>query len=162
MRARKRTPYDSSSRDVHLRFDEFHGFLQRDLLRFRVAPSLIFDLPLFQPPFADHDAMRDADQFHVRKHDTWTFVTIVKEKFHTCGRELVVQPIGNLARLRALSSAYGHESDVERGHRLRKYDPALVVVLLYRGRDDPAHADSVTAHFHESRLAGLVEKGEVH
>ncbi len=140
------------------RFNRGDGVGERDRLRGLVAPPLVFDLALLQSALADHDAMRNADQFHVGEHHARPLVAVVEQHVEAGGREIGVKFFRGLAHGRAFAHADRHDREFERRHRQRPDDAALVVVLLDRRGDDARDADAVTAHFHRLLFAGFVEK----
>jgi hypothetical protein len=43
------------------------------------SPALVFNLAFFQPALTNHYPVRDADQFHVSKHDARALVAVIED-----------------------------------------------------------------------------------
>ena len=52
-----------------------------------ISAALIFYLPGFEAAITHHDALGDADQFHVREHYAGTLVAIVEQHVDSRGQE---------------------------------------------------------------------------
>ena len=106
--------------------------------------------------------MRHTDQFHVGEHYARPFVAIVEQHGNAGGGEGVMQAVGRFPDRSTLGITDGHDGNVKRRDGLRENNAAFVVVLLDRGGHDTRDTDTVAAHFHDLRFAGLVEEGEIH
>src|ERR1700680_2890022 len=138
------------------------GLGERHLGGGRVAPVLVLHHAFLQAALADHDAMRDSDEFLVGEQHAGALVAIVEESLDAGARELGIEPLcGGLHGL-ALAVAERDDGDRERRHRIGAGDPLVVVVLLDGGGDDARDADAVAAHLHRPGLALLVDVGDAH
>src|SRR5260221_158095 len=129
---------------------------ERELLRFLVAPALIFDHALLEAAFADDDAVGNADELHVGEHRARPLVAIVEEHLETGFGQRAIYRFGGIAHRAALAVADRDQGDMERRDRLRESDAALVVVLLDRGCHDAGDAHSIAAHLERTTVARLV------
>src|SRR5882672_5780999 len=134
----------------------------RKLLRFLVAPCLIFDYALLQAALADDDTMGNADQFHVGEHDARALVPVVEQHFNASGRQVLVQSIGSFTHRGALAVADRDERHLEWRDRIWKDDTALIMILFDRRTDDARNTHSITAHLESARSAGLVQESRFH
>ena len=92
-------PFDSA---FHAALNERQHVSNCKGLRLRLGTALVFQIPFGQTPITDHDAMRDADQFHVCELDARAgfLVAVIEQHFKTGGFQLGVQFV---CRLRTAS-----------------------------------------------------------
>src|SRR5579862_6010464 len=129
-------------------FDLGDRIREGDGLRAFVAAALVFDLALLQSAVADHEAMRDTDQFHVGEHDARALIAVIQQHFDAGRRQLGIKFFRGLAYAGTLAHADRHYCELEWRDRERPDDAALVVILLDRRGNDARDADSVATHFH--------------
>src|SRR5215207_7652316 len=122
------------------------------------APQLRLDLPRLERAPADREPQRHAEQLRVGELRARPGVAVVVEHVEPALAQLAVEPLGQLALVRALL-AEPDQLDVEGRHRSRPGDALLVGELLHRGRGDAGWAEPVGAHPDQLLGARLVQVG---
>src|SRR6185312_8611159 len=126
---------------------------------FRINAGAVFQRAGGEAAFADHHAVRNADQFHVGEHRTGAQAAVVQHGLDAACGEFLVERFGGGGDLRIALRIDHADRHAPRRHRLRPDDAGLVVALLDRGRHDAADADAVAAHQHHLGLALVVAHG---
>jgi hypothetical protein len=102
---------------------EWPGCRLGDHGRLGIGPALVLQLAFLQAALADHDAMRDADQFHVGEHDAGALVAVVEHDIDAGLLEVGVKLVGGSLDGLALVIAHRHDADFERGDGRRQMMP---------------------------------------
>ena len=85
--------------------------------------------------------MRDADQFHVGKHDAGALVAVIKNDVDAFSFQLGVKRVGGRFDGFTLVVAHRYDADGKGGNGRREENPLLVIALLNGGADhSPIHA----------------------
>ena len=90
--------------------------------------------------------MRNADQFHIRKHHAWALFTIVHQHFDTLRTQLAVEFFRQLLHTVGLMHVHRQDRHLERSDVVRPDNATLVVVLLNSGSNHTRHPNTVAAH----------------
>ncbi len=108
----------------------------------------VFEFARRQAAFADHQPVRDAEQFGIGEFDAWPRIPVIEQNLETGGDQLRVQCVGRFAQLVGALQVDSDQHHVERRQRSGPYDAVLVVILLDSGANDARNADAIAAHGH--------------
>src|SRR5579884_179359 len=122
-----------------------HSFGKRDDATLFLSAQFEFDAAVFERAPADNGAQGQADEIGVVEFDTCRFQSVIIEDFHSCGYQVGVELVGDLARLGFV------EVEAEQGNRVGgdaegPDDTLFVVMLLHEDAHEPTDADAVAAH----------------
>src|SRR5439155_5307328 len=115
--------------------------VERDHVRLERATGFDLDLAFLEPPVADVDSYREADQVGVGELEAGAGVAVVQQHVHAGGGEMIVNPVGGGFHFALVLDR--RDDDAVRRDRGGPDDALVIVQALDGGDENSTDADAV-------------------